>query len=180
MVLILLVLGLSVIIGFLRGGRLQLNLPLRGLWLAPGAFLLQVSIMWFPGTKLALVLMLVTYGLIIYCLALNSQHQSLRMLLLGVVLNLVVIAANGGRIPVDVDLARGLGIEVEAVVNGTDFKHAPISDTSHLAFLGDVVPLPGPIARVISIGDVVVILGLFLLVQDLMGKRVHISLGPRD
>lgn len=180
MIFILSILALSVLIGFVRGGRLQLNLQLKHVWTAPLALSLQVATMLIPGTAAALVIMIVSYSLLLYCLVINHEHQSLRVLLLGVLLNFIVIAANGGRIPVDMDVARQVGVDVQAVLDGTDFKHAAITESSRLTFLGDVIPLPAPISKVASIGDVVVFVGLFLLIQDLMGKRVHISLGPGE
>lgn len=173
-------LGLSILIGLARGGRFQFHLPLKRVWLAPVALALQLATMLMPGSVGGLLLMFLSYGALIHCLVINRQHQSLRVLLLGVLLNFIVIAANGGRIPVDVDVSRRLGLEVQALLEGTDFKHVAVSDASRLAFLGDVIPLPGPVPRVISIGDVVVLIGLFLLIQDLMGKRVHISVGSGE
>ena len=88
--------------------------------------------------------------------------------------NVVVILANGGRIPVDLETARQVGVDVEALVNQVQAKHAPLTEDSYLPFLGDVIPVKYPFARIISVGDIFALIGAFLLIQDLMGKSIKI------
>lgn len=173
-----LVVGVGIVVALLRGGKLRIeNVGLRAMWVAPAAVALQLFGFVSPGTLLNSVLMLGSYALLVYGLIRNRHLQSLRLVLLGVLLNALVIAANGGRMPVDLDAARATGLNTSGLLAGTDVKHVAAGVNARLAFLGDVIPLP-VLDRVISVGDVAILLGLFLLVQDLMGKKLEINLGP--
>lgn len=167
----------AVVLGFLfawlRGGRLKENLEIRGMWLAPVAFGLQlVNRLLPPGTHLYITIL--SYLLLLYLAWLNLDNQGVRFILIGMILNVVVIAANGGRIPVDLETAQGVGVDVEALVNQVQAKHMPLTAESRLAFLGDVIPVKYPFARIISVGDIFALIGAFLLIQDLMGKPIKI------
>ncbi|GAE87108.1 hypothetical protein JCM21531_453 [Acetivibrio straminisolvens JCM 21531] len=56
------------------------------------------------------------------------------------------------------------------ILSGADNKHVVISSTTKLKFLADVIYLPGFIGKgmgVVSIGDLVVALGLFIFIFEL-------------
>nr|WP_243467051.1 DUF5317 family protein [Acetivibrio straminisolvens] len=58
----------------------------------------------------------------------------------------------------------------EMILSGADNKHVVISSTTKLKFLADVIYLPGFIGKgmgVVSIGDLVVALGLFIFIFEL-------------
>lgn len=88
---------------------------------------------------------------------------------IGLILNMLVIGANGGRMPVDAEMAAKagfLGVE-EILTNEPHFRHTLMDETTRLRFLGDIIPIPKPFPRpgVASLGDVLIVAGLFLLVQ---------------
>jgi hypothetical protein len=95
---------------------------------------------------------------------------------IGVALNLLVMAANGGSMPVDRELAvragnRGL---VEMLDSPAHVKHNPMGPTTRLRPLADVLPLPmiAPRPRWFSpgsVGDVFVTVGACWLVLAGMG-----------
>ncbi|MCG5027033.1 DUF5317 domain-containing protein, partial [Anoxybacillus flavithermus] len=60
------------------------------------------------------------------------------------------------------------------VLNGTDFKHTVLTEQTVLPFLSDIIYMPSIIPRVISIGDIFIMLGAFLLVQRLMNKPISL------
>jgi len=70
--------------------------------------------------------------------------------------------------------AQRLSYPIDALVNGTDFKHIAMSAQTHLPFLGDFIYKPIFIPRVISIGDIFIMLGTFLLVQRIMNKPISL------
>lgn len=164
---------LSFVLAWLRGGSLKEDLGLRMMWLAPVAYALQV-INRSLVPDLHLVVTAVSYGLLLYFAWVNIENQGVRFILIGVLLNVVVILANGGRIPVDIEAARAVGVDVDELSRRVLAKHAPLISDSRLPFLGDVIPVPFPIARIISLGDIFAVCGSFLLVQDLMGKRITV------
>lgn len=179
--LVIAVVVLGILVALVRGGRPRLDLAFRHAWLAPVGLAVQLASRYLPGTVPGFVLMIASYLALLYCLASNQQYQSLRLLSLGVALNFLVIVVNGGRMPVDVELARRIGVSgLTPVVEGTAGKHVAMSDATPFGFLGDMIPVPGPMPRLMSTGDIFILLGVFLLVQDLMGKRIQLNLGPGE
>lgn len=173
-----LVVGTGIVVALLRGGKLRIeDVGLRAMWVAPAALALQLFSFVAPGTLLNAGLILTSYSLLVYGLVRNSHLQSLRLVLLGVILNMLVIAANGGRMPVDPRAAQASRVNIESVLAGAEAKHVVAGPETRLSFLGDVIPVP-LVRRVISVGDIAISLGLFLLIQDLMGRRLEIDLGP--
>jgi Family of unknown function (DUF5317)/Major Facilitator Superfamily/Transketolase, C-terminal domain len=96
-----------------------------------------------------------TYGLLVVFAVLNVHIRALLLVPLGMLLNAIAIAANGGRMPVSegaaaaVDLSEG------------DFANVSAS-ADRLGFLGDVFALPSqlPLANVFSVGDVLIAFGM--------------------
>lgn len=178
MVATLVILALGAGVALLRGGRLTHKLPFRYVWLPIVALTVQLLTFAFPTAGLARFLVLLSYAGLAYFLIANWQYQSLRIIFLGVMLNALVIGANGGRIPVDVEAARIAGVETASLEADTDPKHVALVPGSRFAFLGDVIPVPGPIHKVMSIGDIAILVGIFLLIQDLMGKPIVLGFRP--
>lgn len=175
----------AVVIGFvvawLRGGRLRDDYGgLRLMWIAPAAFVMQAfSVFVLSPGLLQPVITIASYALLLYFAYANIGNQGVRLILIGILLNVIVIAANGGYIPVDMERARSVGVAgIESLAGGPLAKHAPMTGESRLTFLGDVIPLPSPpflFARVISIGDIFAVIGTFFLIQHLMGKPIKLG-----
>lgn len=172
--MVFLVLAVALAVALLRGGRPRRDIHFRHAWLAVVALGMQLAGFLAPGTPFNLTLIVASYIMLLFVVLQNMQHQSLRLLFLGLLLNFVVIALNGGRIPVDVEVARALGITVDDLLSGTAIKHVAMGNGTVLAFLGDVIPIP-VINKVISIGDIFIMLGTFVLVQELMGLGIQFS-----
>ena len=83
---------------------------------------------------------------------------------IGWALNCAVIAANGAM-PVSATALEHAGrdrvLEEEGIV-----KHELISDDTRLRLLGDVIPIPQPGGVVLSIGDVVFLVGIAVFVAQ--------------
>jgi hypothetical protein len=90
------------------------------------------------------------------------------LIAVGSVLNLVVIAANGARMPVAPELAGSL------VHSGHLGQYALIGSNTNLAWLADWIALPGigrVVAEAYSPGDVVVALGVGVVVALAMRSQ---------
>lgn len=164
---------LSFAVAWFRGGRLKDDFGLKGMWMAPVAFALQLLNRVLPP-GIHLLLTVISYGFLLYFSWLNIKNQGIRFILIGMVLNVLVIFVNQGRIPVDIETARSIGVGVEEFETQVMAKHAPLTSESYLPFLGDVIPVRYPFKRMISIGDVFALIGAFLLIQDLMGKPIRV------
>lgn len=181
---------LSLLIGFFRGGSLKglAEMKLRGGWLFPALlgieiliFLLQNKIELIAKLSNAMFLLIYIAGLIF--LWLNRHHPGFLIIFAGVLLNFIVMALNGGRMPVSIEAAQFLGREyIEALKAGVYGKHEAITASTWLPFLGDIIPLspPYPRQQVISIGDVVMNVGAFVFIQHLMmnGSREQTKTAP--
>lgn len=99
---------LAGLVGMLAGGRLRnlVQLDLRGSWIPLAMLTAQlVFIVYPPGESIVFTragpwISLGSYALLIVFLAVNRALPGVKLILLGAVLNLVVIAANGGYMPV--------------------------------------------------------------------------------
>ncbi|HEX2036892.1 MAG TPA: radical SAM family heme chaperone HemW [Chloroflexota bacterium] len=161
----------SVAIAWIRGvSPLRLaTIPLRGLGLPLLAFLLQILAV-APLETLAggptpvLWLQMASRALLLGFIALNVRYRSLLLVGLGTALNLLVMLANDGYMPVR---PPDRGAEAGGAVQGSLHKTRLMDASTRLPFLGDwiFIPLPGP-DRIISPGDVLIAAGAFLFPQE--------------
>lgn len=165
------VLGLSFLFAWIRGGRPADGLRLRRFWLAPVALGMQLLALILPAAHHP-PLMLSSYGVLLYTLFLNLDRQGVRLLFVGLVLNVLAMGLNGGRMPVHLPAAQRLGGDLTALVSGTDYKRMAMGPHTRFNFLGDVIYVPLPIPRVMSIGDLLIAAGAFLLIQDFMARPI--------
>jgi hypothetical protein len=99
----------------------------------------------------------------------------------GGALNFAAIVTNGGVMPADADAIAAAGIPL----NATEFANSAPADGAPLGFLGDVFHTPGwlPIHNVFSVGDLVIVLGAFLLLHRACGTplgRRRLRLRPAE
>lgn len=159
MVLLFGVLALSLIVGFLVGGRLAglARNQLRLWWLAPIGLALQLA----PGGEaISFALMMVSYIALAAFAVANLRTAGFTLITLGVALNWLVIGLNGGM-PVSADALRssGQGASLRLLTEEGGAKHHLATD-DRLEFLGDVIPVGGPIEQVVSVGDILVYAGM--------------------
>jgi hypothetical protein len=173
----------SLLIAWLRGASpLSLGeVRLRWLLLPLVAFGLQLvafgplggagagaplSPLWAPLWQLASV------GLLLAFVVANLRYRALVVFALGAVLNLLVVVLNGGYMPARPEDLRAIGFPQVAErleAEGHFQKTGRLDESTRLPLLGDVIrlPLPGPGPdRLISVGDVLVAVGVFLFVQE--------------
>lgn len=102
------------------------------------------------------VLLLVGYGLYQ-----NRHLKTLYLVLWGLLLNTLVILANGGHMPVSPDALKRAGIEgwEELLKNRGDAVHSLLDESTRLPFLGDVIALP-PLRKAVSPGDLFILAGI--------------------
>ncbi|MDT8860392.1 DUF5317 domain-containing protein [Alkalihalobacillus sp. MEB130] len=177
---------LSLIVGFLRRGTLtgfaELNMK-YGL-IFPILLGIQICVFVFQGRfafleQVSGILFILIYIVGMFFLWVNRENKGFILLLIGVFLNFLVMAINGGRMPVSYE-AAAFALDpyyTEILKNGLYAKHAMLTESTKLGFLGDVIPLTSPYypkSQVISIGDILMNIGIFLFIQHLMlqHKRV--------
>jgi hypothetical protein len=166
---------LGLVIGLLRRGSLAnlAKLKLHGLWLIPLALIIQLLI--FPlGPRAPILkvgtayLHLLSYFCLLAFIGLNWRYPELLIMGVGLGLNLLVIAANGGYMPASADALRRAGLEGVAAALEQGLHHGNtvlMSPQTKLNFLGDLLYLPAiiPLANAFSVGDLLLALGVILL-----------------
>lgn len=172
---VLLVLVLAVAVSYARGGRLTrvAAAPLHAPWLLFLGVGLQVAVdllavrgvLGDAGT-LGWSGLLLSQLLVVGFLAVNWHLPGIVLVAGGLLLNAVVIAANGAM-PVDPAAIRALGLDGATVPPG---KHTLMTPDTHLPWLADIWALP-PLRSIISVGDVVIAAGLLPVTHALMTHR---------
>jgi hypothetical protein len=184
------------IVGLLRGGQFNnlTHLPIRWSALPLLALGFQIYVLYGPGREeagrfgLPALLILASYGLLFVAVLVNRRLPGMMWLGLGSALNFLVILANGGWMPVTAELLATAGFvnTPEAVVPGQRVLFSKdvvmVSQEMHLGWLSDrfVLPKAGPFTMVFSAGDVLMMLGLFRVVQAGMLNLVGQALENAD
>jgi hypothetical protein len=163
----------GVLLGYARGGRLRglADVPVRAtalLWLAA---LLQFVHFSAPGAREALEaalhvsLMVPIFGLVGAWALANLpgrprlMQAAVALVLAGGAMNALAIAANG-RMPFSERALVAADVSDEQRARGDRSpKHVAAGEATRLLWLGDVIPVR-PIEKVISAGDVVLLLGV--------------------
>lgn len=164
---------ITVAAGYLFGGRLRNlgHLDIRWAPLALVAFTMQLI---NPPDRWPLVMLLGSFVLLAIFAVQNIQTTGFVMILTGVALNFIVIAANSGM-PVSRQALRASG-QLDTVSDLTDdadsyVKHHIASDEDMVLFLGDVIALPPPMSQAISVGDIFTYGGVAVVIAAGMRRK---------
>ena len=161
--------------------NLRLHLPRRDLRLGGGAFfalLLQIIAFNAPlGDDVPRrVFLLLSYIVLIGFVTLNLRRIGISIIGIGLLMNFIVISANGGLMPVTPEtLARGDfpdDVTVGQWVSGS--KDVLLErDDVRLWALGDrYVFDSGPVTLAYSVGDAFILAGLFVFVAEMVSPRI--------
>lgn len=165
------ILLLALAVAALRGGRPAWPPPLRAPWLAPLALGLQLAADWWLPRPLREPAVALSYGILLGFAAGNLHLSGMRILGLGLALNVLVGALNGGYVPVDPAAAARAGVKIAHIQAGESVKRAMMGPDSRLPLLGDVIPVPWPRPMLVSIGDLLIALGVVVMIQACMPAR---------
>ncbi len=171
--------AIGVGIGIARRGRIGAlaDLPLRMMWVLPIVLAMQVLLVAWPFSemdqKLAGALHSLSYLVLLAVVVANRRLPGIQVAGLGLAMNTLVIVANGGFIPVNAGALAMAGQQhrIETLSAGPSGKSQLASDSTVLAFLGDWLPVPRPVGKVFSPGDLVLGLGCALFFAGGMGRR---------
>ncbi len=178
--------GLVVGIGIARRSNQHYQIPqLQHLWLVFAAFLPQLLIAYLPSTRhllpeqIASILLVASLGSFLLFAWLNLSLPGIPLLLIGLMLNLVVIAANGGWMPISPLTASRLAgmdilqiLDIGSRIGPKDILLLP--QNTHLEFLSDRFLLPAwlPYQAAFSLGDILIALGIFWLLSGPRNKKI--------
>lgn len=177
----LLAVALSLLVGVLRGMRPADIAAYR--WRGTGWFVASLALNALlstsyaqasPALRIAAPLLnLTAFAFLLLAIWLNRELWGARLAFLGVFLNAIVVLANGGKMPVSLEAIRAVAMPTARLANlvaGRSLTHRLMRPTTIFRALGDIYILPPLFARspVFSIGDVIIVVSLFVLVQEVM------------
>lgn len=180
-------LAVSVLVGYLRGGRLSgyLQKPLRGLFWPVAAFCLEAAFglleQLIPGEPQCWLwaAVLIEYACLFIFLFLNRDEPALWLVAAGTALNLCAMACHRMRMPVspaalDIKALEGFIVRVES---GELMEYVMVDWNAPLWWLGDTIPIPWGIPGVASVGDFFMGAGIFGWTQAMMlrGRKPEAS-----
>ncbi len=172
----LIAVALTIAAALARGGRLRdlERVQIRHVWIFPAAVVLMLllNVAKFKGwmnEQQTLLAQPSIYVVIIIGILLNRHIEGALLLAAGTFLNLLVITANGGYMPVSMTALRASGLTMEDLAEVMYLRHIPMDGSTRLAFLGDIIPVPWPpfLRAVGSVGDIIGLAAMVIIVWRL-------------
>jgi Family of unknown function (DUF5317) len=169
--------GASVLLVLATGGsfRQLLRLQIQSIWLVVVALAIQILLAFvdIPSARfddLGFGLVMASYAFLLAFCFVNLRISMMWVIALGIGLNALVIGLNQGMPTRDREVSTRSGRTIEEPIERT-VKHRPESDDDLLPFLGDRIEVPEPVDEMVSLGDLVIALGVVLLCYS--GSRVR-------
>jgi len=183
--MILIALSLAFLLGLVVvGGRVSnlARFEVRWGWLAPLAFLMQAYLVFFPAERAgdllgARSLLLTLSHVLLFVLVWQNRHVSgIKLIGLGLLLNFLVMVVNGGFMPITPHTLAQIGYDGNApqletgYIVGRTKNVVMVPGDASLWFLSDimVIPRPFPIPTALSVGDLLIVLGVFAFLRKAM------------
>lgn len=172
---------LAVIVGLVRKGRIANlgRIDFRGVYVfaVPLVFAVVAGILTHRTDNQALtltttrVINVMQYVVLLAAVGINLHLYGMKILGVGAFLNFLALAVNRGVMPISPSAAKTAGIWalVDPATGTKLIRHAIMSPETRLKPLTDIIPIPIPkLATVLSIGDVLLAVGIFMLIQRYM------------
>ncbi len=167
----------SVLLGLALGGKLGRlgDLPIRGVFWILGSYGIRycagLASGRVPSTPaLCILVSLACYGCLLAGIKANYSLPGMKAVLVGTLMNLAVVMANSGRMPVKLEHISTQHALVEAARLSASLTHQALLPGMRLTLLADVFRWSWWSSKVsvFSLGDVVLALGASFLVLSVM------------
>jgi len=174
---------LSVIVGYMKGGKFIRikNLNFKKLSPIIIALVVQYLVLIFSDKDLKVIgnyveeIYLVSFILIFIGLIINMNIPSLWIVFVGSISNFIVFLMNGMKIPVSLDALKiaGMNSTIKLMENGQYKLYDAISNGTDYDILGKIVAIDNilPLAGVFSVGDILITMGLFVFIESSMNDK---------
>ncbi len=174
---------MGLVVGMLAKGKLSnlFNIRLNKVWLILSAFCITAAVQIASreirfNTVVTMAFQVVMLLLLAAGFWFNRNRLGVCIIAVGYFLNFLVIMLNGGKMPVSIEVIKKSGL-IQSL-DDIDIKHNIFSnaDKIKLPFLADIIHPPYFLSYgmdIISVGDIVIALGLFVLTVELViGKKI--------
>ena len=177
MITIAIVGGVALVVVLVTRGSFSrlFQLPIQSIWMVLVALTIQIflALIELPSDRfddVGFALVMASYAFLLAFCFVNLRISMMWVIGLGIALNALVIGLNQGMPTADNEVTTRSGRTIEEPIERTA-RHRPESDDDLLPFLGDRLRVPEPVDEVISIGDIVIGLGIILV--SYQGSRVR-------
>lgn len=165
----------GIIVGTIRRGSIFRLSSLRWLWIAILPLVQVLLMKYYPAMPLMLnaVVTTLSYLCIISFVIANRKYKTPAIFLgLGTLCNYLVIAANSFRMPISVKALSIYATMTPEAVIAQRADYFVATDGANFLFLGDVIYMPIKVLDgFMSVGDILLAAGMFLLIVQVMGKN---------
>lgn len=172
---------IAIIIGYILKGSIK-NIDasrINAIYLVYIAIVIEAIIKILMKNKylslgiITLTLDLVMYGLLMLFIYFNRNIKFILIIGLGFILNAIPIFSNGGAMPVGREALDAIGFAGEVTAHGL---YTLVDSNTKFAFLGDVIFLKYPRPNAISIGDIVLAIGIIhFVISEMKTKKTNIN-----
>lgn len=173
---------IGIILGRFRSGKLSAleNINFKGLIFIVALLILDTVLRFFLSSSsvsfadtLFIYYPIFSMGIYlatIIVLELNKNIKYMRLIESGFILNFLPMVLNGGKMPVLESALVEIGKirEVEIMRQGLMMGHKLIDSNTRFTILADFIPMNIFIPKVISIGDIIIALGIILFISHYM------------
>jgi hypothetical protein len=178
---------LSLLLGKLTGGKIR-NLEylyIKGWYFFAASFLVEIASLLIVSKGIGnlsdiiedrfFYIHIFIYVLLIIGLFMNFDENGFRITLLGSILNFIPLLLNNGRMPVLVNALKysKLYNQLTLLEEGRILTHTLASETTKFIYLCDIIPIPEPyiFPKIISVGDILIGVGLFVVIFSYMKRK---------
>lgn len=166
--------------GKLRGGKFRClgQVQIHNWWLFLLSFAVEFGTLFAASAgiqiavRYSMYLHILSYLILFIGIMSNREYLSMWVIFLGSFLNFLVITLNGGAMPISISGLMRAGLEKNAQIisAGGYVTHQPLTELTRLPFLADIIVLPAgyPFPKVLSVGDILISVGIFIFVQRAM------------
>lgn len=167
----------SLVVGKVRGGTFGAlgNFSLRQIYLFIIAFIIEFVLVYGGRAGISFLrefapyFYFAAYVLLFVGLWSNRDKPEMWIIAVGAFLNALVIFVNGGRMPISPDamIRAGMGSQLDKVASGNIVTYSLLEPETLLKPLADVIAVgkPYPFPHLLSVGDLAIAVGVFILIQ---------------
>lgn len=169
---------ISLIVGKIRGGKIKnlINIPIDGwVFILLGFVISYLSVFLISGGNIFLYkglayIQTISSLLLIVGILYKALTFDRIVLAIGFLLNLIPIALNNGKMPVDGSALLKLGLNEQFVLIKENLvvTHTLIDHATKAKFLSDIISLKYIFPKLVSVGDLIIALGIFLIIQKII------------
>ena len=139
------------------------------------SFLLQFLVVFLGSKEIKLILKfgplvyVISFLLLLWVIYQNGHVKGMKIIFTGIFINFMAITMNGGQMPVSVEAMKNASLDklYQTVQSGNYVTHVLMTkgDNFIAQIAGDIIaiPPPHPRPRVISIGDIIMTIGIIYM-----------------